>query len=803
MTAMPRITIKARGRALREAKRRALEARYPALKKSPAPKPPPLVPAPANYWCKRMVLGRDSNNLVFSLDDNSRFLHTHIIGVPGSGKSNAITHGSRQDIQNGACVIKLDPHGNDPSSVHNKNVQWLDATGLANERIIHTVEPGSPYSCGFNPLFCPPGTDPTVIAGNMVEAVERGWGDQDSQERPTMRRGLRALFTALAELGLTLCEATYFLLPDDRFNARAWALQKLKDERARAYFERLDTLAGDPRMRQTFDVETIGVLNRIEEFTSSAAIRRVFGQREGIDLREVMDEGHVVLVNLAGGTQVYEKEGDLLGRLFLRAILYHAKRRTNNRPCFVWMDEGHRYVSGDIPVLFEEVRKHSVGIAIAHQDLSQLGEPGDRIRESILAVPQTRILFRLNSMAEATQLAPEVLNLNLETPVHLLVKPTVVGDQLVTLRNRATSASTGTTDTIGTGVTDSAAETDTVGENWATADTKGVTITEGRSVALGEAEMTGTTRSVTTTVGGAETNTDTASESRTSSRGGSHTDDRSCSDSDGESTSYTRPADPASMEWGDRTDSRDSSSGRGRASSDTTSWSKADTHGTGHSHASTSSWSRAEGVAHSESRTNSRTVTDSRSRADTTATTKTRGGSRSHATTKGRATTNNASHAISQGASQSGGWGEAYRAVYADLPTAVHSKENVVHMAAEVINNLPTGTAIVKALVGNRIESAVVRFPRIDDPSGTPQHQQQVRIELLAKSPFALPAAEATKIIEDRREWLKAQGAKLLAPPAEPKSYRQPLKAKSKRPPKRQLDGGVNGSEPKKGNDHD
>ena len=55
-------------------------------------------------------------------------------------------------------------------------------------------------------------------------------------------------------------------------------------------------------------------------------------------------------------------------------------------------------------------------------------------------------------------------------------------------------------------------------------------------------------------------------------------------------------------------------------------------------------------------------------------------------------------------------------------------------MAAELINNLPTGTAIVKALVGNKIESAVVRLPRIDDPSGTPEEQQNIRAQLLAKT---------------------------------------------------------------------
>jgi hypothetical protein len=89
-------------------------------------------------------------------------------------------------------------------------------------RVVHLFDPSSPRTCGFNPLQCPADTDPSVIAGNMVEAVERGWGDEDSQERPTMRRGLRAVFPALAELGLTLLEAPLFLMIDDPYRARAW-----------------------------------------------------------------------------------------------------------------------------------------------------------------------------------------------------------------------------------------------------------------------------------------------------------------------------------------------------------------------------------------------------------------------------------------------------------------------------------------------------------------------------------------------------------------------------------------------------
>jgi hypothetical protein len=53
---------------------------------------------------KRIVMGRDRGGLVFSIDDASRYLHTHIIGVPKSGKSNAIAHELRQDVCNNAAA---------------------------------------------------------------------------------------------------------------------------------------------------------------------------------------------------------------------------------------------------------------------------------------------------------------------------------------------------------------------------------------------------------------------------------------------------------------------------------------------------------------------------------------------------------------------------------------------------------------------------------------------------------------------------------------------------------------------------
>jgi len=54
-----------------------------------------------------------------------------------------------------------------------------------------------------------------------------------------------------------------------------------------------------------FRDEVVGPLNRLAEFTSAPAIRRIVGQRHNtIDLREALDQGHIILVNLSGGNSV-------------------------------------------------------------------------------------------------------------------------------------------------------------------------------------------------------------------------------------------------------------------------------------------------------------------------------------------------------------------------------------------------------------------------------------------------------------------------------------------------------------------
>jgi hypothetical protein len=775
---MSRRSIAAQARALRAEKQRALEVRFPQLRKSGLIKAP-APPARTVHEAGRLVLGQDKTGAAFVLSPQLLAAHTNIVGGIGGGKSVCMRHLAWQHMESpdrlNTAEIVIDPHGSHRDSLFRTTCRRVLETRLYQRKKVYVIDPNSEFCTGLNLLDSEAGA--SVVADNAIEGFERLQGDEDLFEKPTLRRALHGLLAVLAELKLTLAEADLLLDPLDPHGIREWALHHAKDRYARKALLRLQYLSSNPRLLKEFEVETIGTENRLAALLCSPAIRATVGSPM-LDMLRVLDEGAVLLINTAGGNAASEIAGDQFGKLVLRQILFAAKRRRTNSLALVFCDEIPRYASRDFERALAELRKYRVGLVSAHQTFAMLGEPGDPVREAIEKIPATKIAFRLNSMQEAAMLAPDLMQLNLEMPVKLLVKPSVVGDQATLLRNGSVSTSAGTTDTAGTGVTDSRSETTTAGANWGTAEMTGVTRSASRAVAIGEAETTAETRSITATEGGSETDSESESESYSSGSGGSHSDEQSWSQDGGRGTSYTRSADPTSTEWGDVTNSRSTSAGRSGGSGDTTSWSDGENHSTASAHASTASWSRAEGLARTQSSTRSKTVTESEGRADSEATTHSRGGSTSQGNTKGRAVSHSASRANSQTQSHSAGWSEAYRAVYADLPTAVHSLQNVTHLSAELLCSLPTGTCIVRTIRDGRIEGAVVRVPeRACPPVSDEQYAADLRL-LVEQSGRGMLMHEAVRQIEARERDLIATASSLKVVHSS-EEFRQPLKKKT------------------------
>lgn len=728
----------------------------------------------------RLVLGRDNASLPFGFDTRLLSAHIDMVGGIGGGKSTAMRHLAWLNMEtpphlNRATII-IDPHGLHEDSLLRATLRRAVDTKLYQRKKVYVIDANSDWCTGLRLLDG--SAQPSVLADHLIEGFERLHGDETLLEKPTLRRALHGLMAVLAELGWSIAEADLLLDPVDPHGLRAWALKQINDRYAKKALLRLQHLANDPRLIKDFAIETIGTENRLAPLLSSPAMRAIVGSQT-LDMRDVLDEGAVLLVNTAGHDAASETAGDLLGKLVMRAVLFAAKRRRTNSLALVFADECARYVSQDWERALAELRKYRVGIVSAHQTFAMLGKPGDPVRDAIEKIPATKIAFRMNSMEEASALAPDLVKLNLEMPVEALKAQAVVGYQVRrmangTLGGNATQTrSNAITTTTGTGTTRTDGET--------AGTSKSRTVSDQQSVGRSASHSRGTTRSHV------ETDTDSESEGtswttgRSSSRGGGRSETSGWSHGSNFSQNFDVPVN--SWRSAEGVYSQAAAFGVANARQVTSGYDQGESHSAGHSE----DWSSAKSESQSYSRQRSRSssvadgIAESNSRSEGTTWGSSRGVSnasgshvdRSRSTARSRqdSTGKTSGESNARGATWARGWSEAMVPILRERPTAVHSLQNVTHMAAEMLCSLPTGVAVVRTINNGSIEGALVRVPeRPCLPVSDSQYASDLRKVMMHHGSRML-MCEAQRQIEARERALIAAAAQ--APPAdEPATFR-------------------------------
>jgi hypothetical protein len=138
------------------------------------------------------------------------------------------------------------------------------------------------------------------------------------------------------------------------------------------------------------------ILNKTGQLLASVPLRYIFGQsRNTFDLREVMDEGKILIVNLAKG-KVGEDNCSLLGAMLVSSIMLAATSRADisedrRRPFYLYVDEVHNFLTPSFADILSEARKYGLNLILAHQHLEQLDE---KVRSAIFGNVGTMISFR-------------------------------------------------------------------------------------------------------------------------------------------------------------------------------------------------------------------------------------------------------------------------------------------------------------------------------------------------------------------------------------------------------------------------
>ena len=365
-----------------------------------------------------------------------------LLGRPGSGKSNFLNYAVRQDLRSGASVFVLDLHGGARDSLYHETLTWLVRTKRLGKRPPHIIDPNhGTHTASFDLLALGDGkTDISVIADAVTQAIAVAHGDQDLRQFPNISKHLPAWFIAARHCGLTITDIPLLLDPHDRQGVRAYVIAQLPDGYAKRVLSELHQEGEDERSKRGFRDQILGGLNRLEEFLRPPAIAAMVGDHtRTIDFAKVMDEGQIVLANLQAGDRASPRAMRLLGLLLLRTILFYAIRRKHpERTAYIYIDEAPKILSPeDMNEFVAECRKRGVVIILSHQYPRQLGERDDQLRAAVRACAATKMFFALGSHDDAEDVALDVVPLDLERPVDCLTKPTVIGNDIMTLSGSA------------------------------------------------------------------------------------------------------------------------------------------------------------------------------------------------------------------------------------------------------------------------------------------------------------------------------------------------------------------------------
>ncbi len=664
----------------------------------------------------------------------------HLIGSTGSGKSNLLEHMVRQDITHGRGVCVIDPKGTHPDSLYQSLLIWLHEKGFAKTGIVHIIDPNAKsYITGFNPLSRPSTeTALSVVADAALDAFSQAWGGEDMNARPTTQSILTALFSALAEINLTIAEATLLLDPHDGDGIRESILSRITDRYSRTVLSELHQHAKDETNKRGFRERVQGPMNRINKFVRSEAIRAMIGQTERVlDFKSIMDQGHILLVNLGDGEQSSAEDARLLGALVLRSLFLHANKRTNTIPFFLYADECHRYLSGDIPSILDEARSYGLSAILAHQRLGQLRDSGQNMESAFRGCTAVKAVFSLSSIEDGRDIAEEVLPLNLEQPVTALMRETVVGVKRTVLHGGSESenVSASHSETLGRSLSNAHSASITDSENQS--KTQGQTVGQSHSQTTGETNTTG------------ESGSTSVSESTASMRGQASGTGHGTGAASFNAQTFESNPDPLGflLIFPKVPDTiLGESRGKSSASSNTrfSSTSKAD--GT----------SQTRGDTHTQN--NSRSVQSSATQGQSTSTSiqhslgSTRSVSAAETITEGATQSRTLSE--SRGFNSGQSWSETFESIYEKRPGAVHGKENVLHFAAKYLRGLPPGHMVLS----DGARSIDVIVPHIARRQ-IPHHEfAAIRETFLAASSYATPVAVAQTNVNQREALLKSSG---------------------------------------------
>ncbi|MBT4207048.1 type IV secretion system DNA-binding domain-containing protein [Candidatus Woesearchaeota archaeon] len=320
----------------------------------------------------------------FGIKKKDRSGHMYIIGKTGVGKSTLIENMVTSDIKEGHGVALIDPHGDLADNI----LDFVPESRI--QDVIYFNPADIEYPIAFNPLEDIHLDYHHLVSSSLISVLKKVWPEFWG---PRLEHILRNSIMALLENPTSTLLDMPKLLTDKEY--RMIVVASITNQQVREFW-----LFEFEKYSARFRSEAISpILNKIGQFLTSIPLRNIVGQKENtFDLRKIMDEGKILIVNLSKG-KIGEDNSSLLGAMMIAKIQQAAMSRANipeekRKPFYLYVDEFHNFLTLSFADILSESRKYGLSLVLAHQYIEQLDE---KIRAAVFGNVGTLISFRVGA----------------------------------------------------------------------------------------------------------------------------------------------------------------------------------------------------------------------------------------------------------------------------------------------------------------------------------------------------------------------------------------------------------------------
>jgi hypothetical protein len=323
----------------------------------------------------------------FGIKASDRTRHIYVIGKTGMGKSTLLENMAIQDIQSGNGLAFVDPHGKSAELL----LDYVPENRIGD--VLYFAPFDMEYPISFNVMEDVGPDKRHLVVNGLMSTFEKIWVDAWSAR---MAYILSNTLLALLEFPGSTLLGINRMLSDKEY--RKVVIANVKDPSVRAFWIDEFSKYTDRYAQEA----TPAIQNKVGQFTSNPLIRNIIGQSKStFDLRRMMDEKKIIIVNLSKG-RVGEGNANLLGSMFITKFYLAAMSRADVSESkiatlpnsYLYVDEFQSFANKSFADILSEARKYKLNLTIAHQYIEQMEE---EVRAAVFGNVGTMVTFRVGA----------------------------------------------------------------------------------------------------------------------------------------------------------------------------------------------------------------------------------------------------------------------------------------------------------------------------------------------------------------------------------------------------------------------